>query len=129
MSRQCAEANGIRKIEPEKRINNKNEHHQPGDIEIHCEKSENETVKRMKELAKLARAVGNTTATEDREEPVVEEENEGQRKITEFLLVENDDDEDDNSLSTQELIIDARARKVNKNKGKLECDDCEFETW
>ena len=44
MSRQCAEANGIRKIEPEKRINNKNEHHQPGDIEIHCEKSENETV-------------------------------------------------------------------------------------
>ena len=39
----------------------------------------NETVKRMKELAKLARAVGNTTATEDREEPVVEEENEGPR--------------------------------------------------
>ena len=71
----------------------------------------------------------NTTATEDREEPVVEEENEGQRKITEFLLVENDDDEDDNSLSTQELIIDARARKANRNMGKLKCDVCEFETW
>ena len=51
----------------------------------------------MKELAKLSRAVGNTTSTEDREEPV-EEENEGQRKITEFLLVENEEDEDDDSL-------------------------------
>ena len=81
----------------------------------------------MKELAKLSREVSNTTATEDREEPV-EEEKEGQRKITEFLLVENDDEEDDDSLSTQELIIDARARKANRNR-KLECVHCKFETW
>ena len=43
-------------------------------------------------------------------------------------MVENEDDEDDDSLSTQELIIDARARKANRNK-KLECEHCEYKTW
>ena len=70
----------------------------------------------------MSRTAGNnTTTTKDRVEPV-EEENEGQRKITEFLLVGGE------SLSTQELIIDARARKANRNK-KLECEYCEFNTW
>ena len=86
-------------------------------------------VSSKKDLAKLSRGVSSTTAPvpDDREEPV-EEEKEGQRKITEFLLVENDDEEEDFSLSTQELISDARARKANRNR-KLECEHCEFETW
>ena len=35
LARQCSEAVWIKSIEPNKRINNKQEYHQPGDVEIH----------------------------------------------------------------------------------------------
>ena len=40
LARQCAEAIHIKNIEPEKRINNKTEYHQPGEVEIRYEKNE-----------------------------------------------------------------------------------------
>ena len=45
LSRQCAEAVFIKNVDPEKRINNKKEFHQPGDVEVNYEKNENDDVK------------------------------------------------------------------------------------
>ena len=50
LARQCAEAVWIRKVEPQKRINNKNEFHQPGDIEAIYENNENQEFKKIKNL-------------------------------------------------------------------------------
>ena len=59
-SRQCAEAAWMRSIAPDKRINNKTEYHQPGDVEISYEKSINEKEKQRK----LAKSVTATAITE-----------------------------------------------------------------
>ena len=42
LGRQCAEAVWIKNIKPDQRINNKKEYHQPGDVEVLYEKTENE---------------------------------------------------------------------------------------
>jgi len=52
LARQCAEAVWIRNVEPSKRINNKKEYHQPGDVEIVYEKNESEEVKMRKKISK-----------------------------------------------------------------------------
>ena len=49
---QCAEAVWIRNVNPSKRINNKKEYHQPGDVEIVYEKNENENIKMKKKVSK-----------------------------------------------------------------------------
>jgi hypothetical protein len=43
---------GIRKVDPSKRINNKTEYHQPGDVEVRYEKGQNEDVKRRKRFVR-----------------------------------------------------------------------------
>ena len=50
LARQCAEAVWIRKVNPDKRINNKKEFHQPGEVEVSYEKSENMEMKRRKQI-------------------------------------------------------------------------------
>ena len=45
LARQCAEAIYIKSITPEKRINNKTEYHQPGEVEIRYEKNDNTKIK------------------------------------------------------------------------------------
>ena len=48
LTRQCAEAVWIKNVDPRKRINNKKEYHQPGDVEVQYEKNENEEWKKKK---------------------------------------------------------------------------------
>ena len=55
LARQCSEAVWIKNLNPENRINNKKEYHQPGDVEIHYEKNENEEVKKRKTIMKEAK--------------------------------------------------------------------------
>ena len=50
LARQCAEAVLIKNVKPEKRINNKTEYHQPGDVEARYEKGENREVQRRKRI-------------------------------------------------------------------------------
>ena len=52
LSRQCSEAIWIRSIEASKRINNKKEFHQPGEVEITYSKNVNEDFKRKTEKIK-----------------------------------------------------------------------------
>ena len=54
LKRQCAEAVWIRKVDAEKRINNKNEYHQPGEVEVRYEKGENENIKRRKIMKNMS---------------------------------------------------------------------------
>ena len=50
LGRQCSEAVWIKNVEPSKRINNKNEFHQPGDVEVMYQKNENEDFRKKKKV-------------------------------------------------------------------------------
>ena len=52
LGRQCAEALRIKSIEPSKRINNRKEYHQPGDVEVCYEKNESEEMKMKRKINK-----------------------------------------------------------------------------
>ena len=52
LGRQCAEAVQIKNIEASKRINDRQEYHQPGDVEVSYQKNENEEIKRRKNVTK-----------------------------------------------------------------------------
>ena len=49
LARQCAEAIRIKEIEPQKRIYNKEEYHQPGDVEINYTKM----IEKIKQYSKI----------------------------------------------------------------------------
>ena len=50
LGRQCAEAIRIRSIDPSKRINNRTEYHQPGDVEVRYDKNESEEMKMKRKM-------------------------------------------------------------------------------
>ena len=111
------------------------EYHQPGDVEIRFEKSVNERTKNKKIAAELAKAKdnndkhkANSPVRNENEflETINEEEGDNQTKIIHFFT--NDPtEEDDDAVSSQEMIEDARTRRVLGSKS-LHCDHCDLET-
>ena len=115
LARQCAEAVWIKKVTPEKRINNKKEYHQPGDVEARYEKNENEEYKNKKANKKIQpkKQVENKTIQKDNDkiikiiEPTIKDFIKKVRFETEKLVQENRIEdistlEDDITISTQE---------------------------
>ena len=81
LGRQCGEAIWIKETDPSKRINNKEEYHQPGDVDIKYSKNDHEVKERRK--AKMA-SVQNLENQKVSIEIGKNKENE-QRRITDFL--------------------------------------------
>ena len=52
LGRQCAEAVWITSAKPSERINNKNEFHQPGDVEVLYEKNEDQKKTNQSKISK-----------------------------------------------------------------------------
>ena len=111
LARQCAEAVWIKNVEPEKRINNKKEYHQPGDVEIRYKKNENEEVKMRKaktkkptdKIDKNYKNVENATKNgkNDRIEPTIID-------FIKKVRFENEKENDtDTLISTQEMTQDS----------------------
>ena len=148
LERQCGEAVWIKETNPNERINNKEEYHQPGDVEVSYTKNDNH-----KALKNQSNKITQEIDTNMTKEKVTHDKNDEdqQRKITEFFIQkireeceneesskindENDNTENDktcdieNVISTQEIIEDARERRELKMKGKKEvinCEQCEF---
>ena len=137
LGRQCAEAVQIKNVEPSKRINNKTEFHQPGDVEFVYEKNENENQKKKKRMMQEKKM------QDKPEKQVPNTESVGGPKPTDITIMDfisrmreraNDvtkqkknTEEDDNSLSSQEMINDARERRLHKEK-VIQCDQCDYKS-
>ena len=131
LGRQCAEAIHIKNIEPGKRINNKTEYHQPGDVEIRYEKNDkNDNTKNTSysNVSQNQHQRKNTEETNTLNE-TTQPETKCQKAITDFFkMMETHINEiDASNISSQDMINDARARRNNKNKN-FNCDQCDFET-
>ena len=140
-ARQCGEAVRIKEIDPKKRINNKEEYHQPGDVEvIYAKNGQIDDEKKNKRLN-----------INENNEPNVQRNNsenevDKQRKITGYLIseirrqcennddghknpheneIDNEESNEDFSLSTQEFIEDARERR-KQQKSVLSCEQCDL---
>ena len=131
LARQCAEAIWIKKVDYDKRINNKTEFHQPRDIEVRHEKNVNEKLRRQRLAAELTTMTNLSHVEEGERVDTEREEDEtsGQRKITEFLkrrrqIVHLGEDEN-MEFSCQDIIRDARSRRENGNSD-LKCDQCNY---
>ena len=133
LGRQCAEAVWIRNVEIEKRINNKKEYHQPGDVEVLYEKTENENYKKK-------RKVSEERKVQDKTEKKIEKQIGGPKpietNIADFIqrMRENSKkkdnkektvSEDELIISTQNMISDARARREQR-KNTFQCDICDY---
>ena len=138
LERQCGEAVWIKEIDPAVRINNKQEYHQPGDVEVSYAKNDIINDKKKKNQISLKPRI----ETIREESPNIENEDFEQRKITEFFIKnvrkecenlekENIVEENEPMLSTQENIEDARERRILRLRGRKElfqCDNCQFES-
>ena len=130
LSRQCAEAVYITNIAPEKCINNKKEFHQPGDVEIRYEKNDNKLKKIVQPNSKITNDSQNEIITIKESN---NQETNNQKTITEFFkmmethLAPNKENTENETLSSQEMIDDARARRTNKSSN-IQCENCEFNT-
>lgn len=154
LSRQCGEAVRIREIDPKRRINNKQEYHQPGDVEISYKKNEKEfLIINDKKDNKDEESINNKDYTE----VVIECENEeyiNQRRIPEYFVQkirkeseqtkESTDIEDTgdkvnevDSISTPQWIHEARERRehqleekgdVKEMRNRITCEECSFKT-
>ena len=133
LGRQCGEAIWIKEIDPSKRINNKEEYHQPGDVEIKYSKNDHETKEKRKD--KLI-PVQNCENQKEVIENGKDKENE-QRRITEFFVKSvrkecEKSENEDTILNTQEFIEDARARRNlrlrNESENDIACDQCDYKT-
>ena len=121
----------IKETDPSKRINNKEEYHQPGDVDIKYSKNDHEVKERRK--AKMA-SVQNLENQKVSIEIGKNKENE-QRRITDFF-VENirkecdKPENEDTILNTQEFIEDARARRNLSRRESVnrKCDQCNYRT-
>ena len=104
LARQCAEAIWIRNTDPQKRINNKEEYHQPGDIEISYAKNDNLT----KNIDKKQKSQTDEQKQNDNTEIDDENEDCSQKRITEYFIskirqeVENEQNNkvEDNTVSS-----------------------------
>ena len=141
------EAVWIKETDPNERINNKEEYHQPGDVEVSYTRNDNKMTKKTQPTLQKPELL--TIVEEDDDDKSDEYQ---QRKITEFLIqkirresdteklleetavdAENVNHENDimeeEPLSTQELIQDARERRSLKMNGKpeiMKCDQCQY---
>ena len=127
----------IKSIDSKKRINNKTEFHQPGDVEVHYKKNENEEVKKRKEAYKAKK--DNKEKLEKEKENANEIEHEPtQPTIMDFIKKvrfenenkvqeNNQKKEDEYILSTQEMINDSRERRL-KRSNEFVCDSCEYKS-
>ena len=130
LARQCAEAIRIKEIEPQKRINNKEEYHQPGEVEIRYEK--NETIKMINKSTNSNKQ--NNNETDEPQNKNDQQEIKNQKTITHFFRMmdshinrnfNNENDQD--IITSQNMIEDARARRSNKNKS-FNCGQCDYKT-
>ena len=137
LGRQCSEAVWIKDTDPKTRINNKEEYHQPGDVEISYTKNDKFNNEK-KEKSKLSQRE-KQTVTVDLETNESTPEDHQQKKITEFfiqnirreiesleaqqedLAVPNRQEiEETEPISKQNMIEDARERRSLKLRGVSE---------
>jgi hypothetical protein len=128
LARQCGEAIWIKETNPKQRINNKEEYHQPGDVELAYTKNDKNYKGNQKKVT-----IQENKVEKENLEMSSEKENQ-QRKITQFFIksvrkeVENQkvnenvniDTNDIETFSTQEFITDARERRNLKIRGTYE---------
>ena len=118
----------------------KNEFHQPGDVEVSYEKTENENQKKKRTMIQQNNIQDNTENQIMRKTP--ESANvpkPTETNIRDFILrmreIENkkttnenkDTTEDEGTLSSQEMIDDARERRL-RNAKINQCEQCEFKS-
>ena len=128
-------------MKPTERINNKEEYHQPGDIEVSYNKNDN--LNKITNEKQNTRNKNNSSNPKDTENENLNENYSQQKKITEFFVkeirreceqIEENiavDNEIEEPLSTQEMITDARERRTLKMNGKdqsFKCEQCPFTT-
>ena len=131
--RQCGEAIRIKEIDPKKRINNKEEYHQPGDVDVIYAKNGliEEDRKQKRQNTKDNRKPNSEEKIKDKS---IEKSDENQKTITGYFtkkIINQREDENVNDedpiLNTQEFINDARERrKVRKNSQS--CAQCDYTT-
>ena len=118
------------------RINNKEEFHQPGDVEVSYTKNDN-----MKQNKNKTINSGQYQKSISEEKVTHNKDYESQQKtITEFFISEirretdntgKSGDETEIILSTQEFITDARVRRSLRQRGLEEtqkCEQCDYKT-
>ena len=136
LSRQCSVAIHIKSIDPKKHINNKKEYHQPGEVEIRYEKNINlnKTNNKSSQNDKVLSQKNINTTTEKGIEEKTTDNN--QRTIKDFFKIlekevnlndTTNNQNEEETISSQEMVEDARARRHNKN-AKFSCDNCEYST-
>ena len=145
LARQCAESVRIKNTDPSKRINNKEEYHQPGDVEVRYKKNVNEKFQKKDphhDATFHPYATENKKATQQEkpqkktasvETNIVDFLKEMRRKHTirvEKEIREEAKDDDDDITSTQSLIEDSRARRelTAQRKTEFECEQCPYKT-
>ena len=146
LGRQCAESHRIKSIDPSKRINNRKEYHQPGDVEVRYEKNESDEMKKKRKMIKERKqqkrletrkidAEKSEKAKEIECEKKKSKENVSATTVEKFIrqMRRHTEIEETNTVaveedvcSTQNMIQDARARK----RGNIhqQCDICEYST-
>ena len=85
MGRQCAEAVKIRNLDPSKRINDRKEYHQPGDVKVVYQKNENEFMTNLKNKNNKETLQGRKGQTKDTEKIDRSKDKENDPTIVEFL--------------------------------------------
>ena len=134
LARQCAEAIYIKSINLEKRINNKTEYHQPGEIKIRYEKNDNTKIKvngnENKDQEKTQNIDENVRQNPQNDKEQHQKNN--QKTIKEFFkMMENtmniNNANEESTISSQDMIADARARRSNNQKD-FNCEQCEYKT-
>ena len=121
LGRQCAEALRIKSIEPSKRINNRKEYHQPGDVEVSYEKNESEEMKKKKKMLKerkeQQKRMENTEIRAEGSEISKSDEHE-KRKVTEKST--------ESSVTTNIKEFLQQMRKNTKESVFYSCNQCDY---
>ena len=146
LARQCAEAIRIKNTAPNKRINNKEEYHQPGDVQVEYNKNINEKFKKKKkenlniEAEKAQPTILKKNNSEVKKNNIevnigdflkeMRKKNEEKELNKEKEVIENCVSEEEPIPSTQDIIEDSRERRTLKEKGKthLECEMCPYKS-
>ena len=131
--RQCGEAIRIKEIDPNKRINNKEEYHQPGDVDVIFAKNglieDNRKQKRQNDKHNVK-----PNSEERIKDKSIEKNDENQKTITGYFTKQTNNQRDDENvndedpiLNTQEFINDARERR-KAGKNSQSCAQCDYTT-
>ena len=135
LARQCGEAVRIKEVDIKQRINNKEEYHQPGDVEMTYTKNDNTNLLKQATKTKVDSTNNDKEISDNNSNENSTENENDQRKITEYFIKnirkEVEDTNEAQVLSTQELIQDARERRNLALNGKskiMSCEQCDFKT-